>query len=329
MSIGSWRSALAVLVVGPAFGLPGVASSASPPYPMIYSFGDSLSDGGNVYVLTGGIEPISPPYWRGHFSNGPVWVEDLAHAIGAHGGWPSLLGGPDFAYGGAETGETSVHTVDPVLDLPSQLVQFAADVPHPRAGALYTVWIGANDLFGILTSGLTPQQAEKPMSQAVNNVKTFVIGLGFLGAKQLLLVTVPDLGMVPSVTSEGAAASAAASAISASFDASLVPAVQSVARIFGMNVHVLDSFSLIDAAIADPHAYRFTNVTTACWTGPYTSLQGTLCSESLGLQDAHLFWDGVHPSARGHLEVAAAAEAALGLGAASLVGAGDNQTEGR
>ena len=44
----------------------------------LYFFGDSLTDTGNVYRATnsfGGIVPVtplSPPYFNGHFSDGPI-----------------------------------------------------------------------------------------------------------------------------------------------------------------------------------------------------------------------------------------------------------------
>ena len=60
----------------------------------VISYGDSLSDNGNLYALTG--QPPSPPYYMGRFSNGPVTVEQLAGSLGS----PLL----DFAYGGATTG---------------------------------------------------------------------------------------------------------------------------------------------------------------------------------------------------------------------------------
>src|SRR5439155_21476778 len=44
-------------------------------------FGDSLSDTGNVYAVTAGAVPPSPPYYAGRFSNGPVWAEYLAAAL--------------------------------------------------------------------------------------------------------------------------------------------------------------------------------------------------------------------------------------------------------
>ena len=43
----------------------------------MYVFGDSLSDNGNLFDMTGGLAPPSPPYFDGRFPNGPVWVEHL------------------------------------------------------------------------------------------------------------------------------------------------------------------------------------------------------------------------------------------------------------
>lgn len=50
----------------------------------LYVFGDSLSDNGHLYALTGGFPP-DPPYHQGRFSNGPVAVEHLATGLGLSG----------------------------------------------------------------------------------------------------------------------------------------------------------------------------------------------------------------------------------------------------
>jgi outer membrane lipase/esterase len=71
----------------------------------IYAFGDSLTDAGNVYSAVG--IPASPPYYNGEFSNGPVWVQDLAAGLGLPALTPSLLGGTDYAYGSGETAPES------------------------------------------------------------------------------------------------------------------------------------------------------------------------------------------------------------------------------
>src|SRR6516165_7101387 len=70
------------------------------PITQIVVFGDSLSDVGNTFAAKG----ITPaPYFQGHYSNGPIWVEQLAARLGLPAPLPALLGGTDFAFGGAET----------------------------------------------------------------------------------------------------------------------------------------------------------------------------------------------------------------------------------
>ncbi len=316
-----------VVALGAALSTPASAAN----YPALYAFGDSLSDAGNAYLATGGAEPISPPYSGGRFSNGPVWVQDLAAQLGLGPLAPSLAGGTDFAVGGAETGTTPVHTAN-ASDLPAQLAAFQGAVPKPASGALYSLWIGANDLFSILaTPGITPTVAEADASAAAANVASFVAGLAADGAKNLLLVTVPNLGVAPAVTAHGTAAETAATDLSAYFDQILVQDVGAEAASHGMNLSVLDTFSLIDGAIANPAKFGFTNVSDPCWTGSYTSASsGTLCSNTQAGQDQYLFWDQVHPTAAGQQIVADAAYAEVpepgsiallagGLGALALL----------
>src|SRR4028118_1275503 len=80
-----------------ALGFPNKASAQN--FDEIYVFGDSLSDVGNVFQATRGESPSSPPYFKGRYSNGPVWVEYLASRL-------RLTSNPNtnFAYGGATTG---------------------------------------------------------------------------------------------------------------------------------------------------------------------------------------------------------------------------------
>src|SRR5271165_4400669 len=108
----------------------------------IYSFGDSLSDVGNVFHLTG---IPAPPYVNGQFSNGPVWLQSLAAGLGLAPLTASLLGGTDYAYGSGETGNTSFDTANPITDLlgaTGQIAQFQSSHATADPNALYTVWIG-------------------------------------------------------------------------------------------------------------------------------------------------------------------------------------------
>ena len=74
--MGAWLVGLASMLILAC----STASAAQ--YSAIYAFGDSLSDAGNAYIATMGATPPTPPYASvngyGVFSNGPVWVQDLA-----------------------------------------------------------------------------------------------------------------------------------------------------------------------------------------------------------------------------------------------------------
>ncbi len=106
------RAGIAVAVVlgsvdeAIGFGRPGrLAHPYGAPasaYTALFAFGDSLSDAGNVFISDKGTSPLFP-YFDGHSSNGPTWVEDLSVRLGLGPLTPSLAGGNDYAFGGAET----------------------------------------------------------------------------------------------------------------------------------------------------------------------------------------------------------------------------------
>ena len=277
-----------------------------------YVFGDSLSDVGNVYLATGGLEPASP-YVNGQFSNGPVWVQDLAARLGLPALTPSLAGGNDYAFGGATTGSTYTNN-SAVPNLAQQVGSFLLGNASAPSDALYTFSIGANDLFAILngsTGGLTPTQAAAAAAQVVASAAG---DLEAAGAKDLALFDVPDLGVTPEITALGQAASAAATALSIYFDQQVLLDLAPV-EAAGLTVFDLNTYALIDEAVKDPGALGFSNVTDPCWTGGFTgsATGGSVCSMLPAVQDTYLFWDDVHPTAAGQFLVADAALRAMGL----------------
>jgi phospholipase/lecithinase/hemolysin len=289
------------------------APTPTAPFSAVYAFGDSLSDAGNDYIATGGGTPVSPPYSDGRFTNGPVWVQDLSSFLGLGPLAPSLAqpnvpNRTDFAFGGAETGTTPLHTAD-ATDLPSQLAQFHAAVPNPQPDALYTVSIGSNDLFGALEAlPSNPAAAIATVQSAVVNVDNFVSDLAAGGAKNLLILDVPDLGKIPDVTSQGPLASLAASALSGLFDVELAASLQTLAGADQLKLDLLSAYSLADQEIAHPSWFGLTNVTDPVWTGNYTDASsGTLRATTPAAQNQYLFWDSVHPTAQGHAVAAALA----------------------
>jgi len=295
-------------------GFNGGGSSAAPgaPFPAIYAFGDSLSDAGNDFKLSLDVLPVSPPYSDGRFSNGPVWVQDLAPALGLPSPSPSLSGGTDFAYGGAETGTDPLHTAN-FIDLPSQLQQFKVEIPHPNSSALYTLSAGSNDVLDAIPAWFSnPQLAISDLQAGVNNIEHFVAGLAGDGARNFLLLNVPDIADTPTETSQGSAHVVVASALSSLFDADLSQTMQVLAAQAHLNIHVVDTFSLIDQAVANPSMFGLTNVTEPVWTGNFTDPNsGALNATTPAAQNQFLFWDSLHPTAQGHSVVAQTAQTDL------------------
>jgi phospholipase/lecithinase/hemolysin len=318
-------SALALCLVGARDVLAG-------PYDTIYSFGDSLTDEGNTLTLArsgrvpGLLAQPLPPYYAGRSSNGPVWIEYLAPSLGVGAPTASLLGGTNFAYAGAETGTTPLHVANP-LDLlgpQGQFAQFRQAVPQPSPGALYTVWIGANDLyenFYALGAGRSADLAASA-DAAARNAAEFVREIVGAGARNILLVTVPDIGLSPIITQTYPAYVDAASALARSYNSELVGLVSEIAAQNSVNLDVFDTYSLLQRAVLDPGQFGLQNATDPCWTGDFVGQNGTVCADP----SSYLFWDHYHPTTAAHRQIAAQAFATLvdvpepGSGAVLAVG---------
>lgn len=285
------------------------AAQASPQHSAVYAFGDSLSDAGNLFLLSSspanGIPNLPlAPYSQGRFTNGNTWVQDLSLALGNGALTASLAGGNDYAYGGALTGATLAGAAR-FIDLPSQLTQFEATHAAAPSTALYTLSIGANDIFALLAAvgagTLSVAQAETGAAQAAQNTADAAGALHSLGARQLVLYDVPDLAATPAFRPYGALATALTQDFNAAVAIDLAPVEAA-----GLRVDLLGEYARQAALLANPAAFGFTNVTDPCWTGGFQGPTpgATLCSATAAGQDQYLFWDGVHPTEAAHLLVA-------------------------
>jgi phospholipase/lecithinase/hemolysin len=300
-----YRHLASVAIFGLLYLVSSIPASATA-FSGIYAFGDSLSDTGNIYLASGGTTPVSPPYSNGRFTNDNVWVQDLSASLGLGAVTPSLAGGNDYAFGGAQTGTTLAHTQNST-DLLSQLTAFTSTVHSPQPDALYTLWIGANDLNalfgGLATGAIAPTSIGTDLAQAIGNVGSFVSGLANAGMQNLLVLNVPDLSKTPDAqalansTANPAATLATIQQVTQQYNAALAATLASLSSTDGFALTQVDTFQLLDQVGQDPAKYHLTNVTDPCWTGNLTDpTSGTVCAQP----DQYLFWDGEHPTAAGH-----------------------------
>jgi phospholipase/lecithinase/hemolysin len=276
------------------------ASTPASAYTTLFAFGDSLSDAGNDYIGSDGAIPVSPPYYQGHFSNGPTWVEDLSVKLGLGKLTPSLAGGDDFAFGGAQTGSTDINPDNPLpIDLPAQIADYKSEHPKPVSGALYTLDIGANDILNALddygSGTIKLDKVRAVVKQAEGNTVDAVEDLYDLGARSLLFYEVPNLGLTPAL--RHTALQSLGSELALSFDTTVVDDLKPLER-DGLKVYDLNTYALLTEIVDNPAAYGFTHVSKPCWTGSFTSASsGKLCSPVLTVQNQYLFWDSEHPTA--------------------------------
>lgn len=278
----------AIAVAAALVPLPAAAANVDP-FTSFWVLGDSLSDPGNLFRLTGGARPQSPPYFDGRFSNGPVWAEAVAGAFEDAG-----VPGANFAFGGAE----AATDFDGIPDLAAQ-IDVLEEISDGRRGQrpLASIWLGANDIFGGFVDGDPTGAAE----EAIAAIDTGVDRLAALGFADLLVFNLPDLGDVPIFA--GSSLSDAASAVTGFFNGSLADLLTDRP---GLSVTQIDIEALFEDLTADPAAFGVSDVSTPCLipgSDPCTPEQA----------QARAFFDDVHPNATVHAFVAQTAFDALAI----------------
>lgn len=277
-------------------------------------FGDSLSDMGNVFTVTEALTdaiPVSPPYFDGRFSDGPVWVETLAQRLRLNVE-ASLQGGRNFAYGGAEISADSREIFQQdigelIPSLRTQVERFLAEdflSDIVNSTSLYILWGGANDLRDtLLDEGADPlaqaQSAARDLAEALRD-------LADAGATYFLVPNLPNLGRTPESLVRGSAFIGRATSASMAFNETLRTALDAVEAERNIAIIRLDVFTYLEDIIAAPERFGFTNVTAPCLPGgPFEG--GTACASPA----TYLFWDEIHPTTVVHTLLAGLAIEAL------------------
>ena len=282
------------------------AVAAASDYNEFIVFGDSLSDPGNGFALSG--EQSVPPYEtldmflvpsavyaRGghHLSNGATWIEQLGQMLKVNRSTGPAWVAPgvfsNYAVGAARARSDGIN-----VSLTDQVAAFNAhqDNIDLFSEGLVVIWIGGNDVRdAVITSN--PAIIDEAITAISNNI----ILLYQLGAQDFLIGNSPDIGLIPSIRmadefSPGLAAGATAASIG--FNAALDVLLSSLQiQLPGIQFKQLNAFQITREIVADPQSFGLENAVDACVTPgipPFTCKQ----------PGSYLFWDGVHPTRAGH-----------------------------
>ncbi|MBI5693535.1 MAG: autotransporter domain-containing protein [Verrucomicrobia bacterium] len=256
-----------------------------------YTFGDSLSDNGNVFAATGGTTNASPPYFGGRFSNGRTFAEQLGNTLAVGATAPaSVKTSMGFAFGGAAAAPAAA--VDPVPTFAAQIQMFQSHGVSIQRTDLFTVWVGNNDVLNTAPQApanpsLMDRAGAAGAQAAIAGIQT-LIGLG---AKNLLVVNLPDIGLTPRGLSTGAGAllTRGSLAYNAEFDARLAPVAAAATDV---TITRIDAAALIAQIQRDYVKLGYANASSG--------LAQDLAAGRAGDPNGYVFFDGIHPSARTH-----------------------------
>ncbi|KAJ7322963.1 GDSL-like Lipase/Acylhydrolase [Mycena albidolilacea] len=288
------------LTVQGVFAIPLASSRSYNPFKHLVVLGDSFSDNGDgAYRITNHTWPADPAYYGGRFSNGPVWVEDVASKL--------HLSLTDYAVGGATSdntlvqGSTGPNSSIPVPSALDQLNSYLASSNATSATAretLYVIVIGANDVLFLPT--VNASQSVAAIASAVDKLHAN------LGATNFLLATYPDLSRLPLSAYIPSSAAASLKTYTTSLRAHLFALKSHRPH---LHIALADHYVLFQDFFAHPKNYGYDPSTDgkSCLTGAYSEAPRTLCSDP----DNYIFWDEYHPTRKSHKYMAELAEGVI------------------
>jgi thermolabile hemolysin len=258
----------------------------------IIAFGDSLSDNQNMYNLSDWLIPDANTWFIGHFSNGYNWVEYVA----------ANLNLPMYDWA---VGDAAVTTTDLVIPSIGQQEKsweaYMKSAPNYQpANTLFTMLIGGNDLVGSENSVATVIANETQTLQAMINA----------GARNILVMNLPDISKAPVFTIQTNGATVAAEVLDLNNQLATMVNTLQAQNGSSVTIRLFDTFTLFNSVIANPAAYGVTNTTASCLNINSTSALNyaetqsprSICTNP----DTFLFWDTLHPTTHTHKLLGAA-----------------------
>lgn len=275
------------------------------------SFGANLTDTGNACPPSSpavGCPPV-PPYAPGVYSNGALFNQIIAEAYFV-AMKPSREGGTAFSVAGAQTGLLpGVTSGSSRRSMVEQVDEYLTrSMGKADSQVLYIIDAASfanNILAGLTLISSGSMSPEQLVIAGVADVEAVIKRLYVAGARHFLVVNMPNIGQTPLARSQGSASAGYVTQLSSAFNGNFMIALQDIERgSMGINIYLVDLFSLESQVKANPDLFGLNNVTEPCFT------PAALCGATLAMQNAYFYWDEFHPTNGAHLAIA---KTALGL----------------
>jgi phospholipase/lecithinase/hemolysin len=137
------------------------------------------------------------------------------------------------------------------------------------------------------------------VTAGITDIVTMVTRLYAVGARHVVVVNAPNIGLTPLVQAAGAAAIGGATQLSGAFAQNLAATLASQSAGWpGLNLYQLDLFTLSNQITANPAGFGLTNVTQPCFSVAGTTVN--VCAQP----DSYLYWDSFHPTRAANAQIA-------------------------
>jgi phospholipase/lecithinase/hemolysin len=259
-------------------GVSAVAGS----FKQLVIFGDSYSDNGNTYRASGNTYP-GKAYYKGRFSNGPVWPGYLSERLG-------VATYRNYAYGQAQvSGVVSFDTHAKskswrfsVPDLPAEVSQYLAAGNVQPKQTLYFIFIGTNDFLNYEPS--TVEKDSQFVQQTVQGLVKQIDRLEKLGANHIVVFNMRDLKLSP-----------LAHQLAAQYKNNYLAKLNRMVRLYNTDLSKRyagsSTVKLFNIHRFDQDTY-YHRLATPCYVnkGDYIDLANPICTDS----SDHFFYDRIH-----------------------------------
>ena len=321
---------LRTMLAGVAVMLAGAPASAVT-YSNLFVFGDSLVDAGNAQRATAGTSDpqasAAKGYVDGRFSNGENFADVVSRYItggptapvlkpGVTITDPALItaadleaGAHNFSVGGAQAAEVAG---DRSPSLAEQIGIFSRSGQSFSPDSLVLLSVGGNDvraeLVKLATAAALGQSYTPDLTATATAVSTGLGSLIGLGARNIVLVDVPDIGDIPAVTGlNNPLAEQVATALSFGLDQTYAQIIAGAVTATGANVRQFSLFGLEAQLEANPAAFGLAGLNL---TDPCQQADGSLANPTCS---GYLYFDQIHPTTQIHAVIGNAIARQLGL----------------
>ncbi|KWT99775.1 thermolabile hemolysin [Vibrio toranzoniae] len=257
----------------------------------IVTFGDSLSDTGNLFNGSQWIFPNANSWFLGHFSNGLVWTEYLAKAKDV----PLY----NWAVGGAAGTNQYVALTGVYDQVTSYLTYMKLAKNYRPENSLFTLEFGLNDFMNY----------NREVADVKADFSSALIRLTESGANNILLFTLPDATEAPQFKYSTEQEIIKVRGKILEFN-KFIKTQAEYYQSMGKNVVLFDANALFASITDNPEQHGFRNASDACLDISRSSSTDYLQSHNLTNDcatygsDSYVFWGVTHPTTATHKYIA-------------------------